>query len=68
MRSTRHDGEHVTTTGRQSVDELASYLAYALRILKNCDLPCEGITTPVACGNKVKTKLPLAVFEAVRDV
>ena len=30
----------------KSVDELASYLAYALRILKNCDLPCEGITTP----------------------
>lgn len=52
----------------QSVDELASYLAYALRILKNCDLPCEGITTPGGFGNKVKTKLPLAVFEAVRDV
>ena len=31
----------------KSVDEIASYLAYALRILKNCDLPCEGITTPV---------------------
>lgn len=52
----------------KSVDELASYLAYALRILKNCDLPCEGITTPGGFGNKVKTKLPLAVFEAVRDV
>lgn len=52
----------------KSVDELASYLAYALRILKNCDLPCEGITTPGGFGNKVKDKLPLAVFEAVRDV
>lgn len=52
----------------KSVDELASYLAYALRILKNCDLPCEGITTPGGFGNKVKSKLPLAVFEAVRDV
>ncbi len=52
----------------KSVDELASYLAYALRILKNCDLPCEGITTPGGFGNKVKNKLPLAVFEAVRDV
>lgn len=52
----------------KSVDELASYLAYALRILKNCDLPCEGITTPGGFGNRVKDKLPLAVFEAVRDV
>ncbi len=51
-----------------SVDYLASYLAYALQILKNCDLPCEGITTPGGFGNKVKEKLPLAVFEAVRDV
>jgi hypothetical protein len=51
-----------------SVDELTSYLAYALRILKNCDLPCEGITTPGGFGNRVKDKLPLAVHEAVRDV
>jgi hypothetical protein len=51
-----------------SVDYLASYLAYALQILKNCDLPCEGITTPGGFGNQVKAKLPLAVFEAVRDV
>lgn len=51
-----------------SVDYLASYLAYALRILKNCDLPCEGITTPGGFGNRVKEKLPLAVFQAVRDV
>lgn len=51
-----------------SVDYLASYLAYALRILKNCDLPCEGITTPGGFGNRVKDKLPAAVFEAVRDV
>ncbi|MEZ5939992.1 MAG: hypothetical protein R3C18_01285 [Planctomycetaceae bacterium] len=52
----------------KSVDELANYLAYALRILKNCELPCEGITTPGGFGNRVKTKLPQAVFEAVRDV
>ena len=51
-----------------SVDYLASYLAYALRILKNCELPCEGITTPGGFGNRVKEKLPQAVFEAVRDV
>ncbi len=51
-----------------SVDQLAAYLAYALRILKNCGLPCEGITTPGGFGSKVKTELSLAVFEAVRDV
>jgi hypothetical protein len=52
----------------KSVDELASYLAYALRILKNCGLPCEGITTPGGFGNRVKDKLPIAVHQAVRDV
>lgn len=51
-----------------SVDYLASYLAYALRILKNCDLPCEGITTPGGFGTRVREKLPHATFEAVRDV
>ncbi len=51
-----------------SVDELAAYLAYALQILKNCDLPCEGITTPGGFGNRVKDKLPLAVHQAVREV
>jgi hypothetical protein len=51
-----------------SVDELASYIAYALKVLKNCGLPCEGITTPGGFGNRVKDKLPLAVHQAVRDV
>jgi hypothetical protein len=53
---------------KKSVDELAAYIAYALRILKNCGLPCEGITTPGGFGNLVKSELSLAVFEAVRDV
>lgn len=52
----------------KSVDELAAYLAYALQILKNCDLPCEGITTPGGFGNRVKSELSLAVQQAVRDV
>lgn len=51
-----------------SVDYLASYLAYSLQILENCDLPCEGITTPGGFGNRVKTKLPVAVRESVQDV
>jgi hypothetical protein len=51
-----------------SVDELASYIAYALSVLKNCELPCEGITTPGGFGNRVMDKLPQAVHQAVRDV
>ncbi|MCA9051297.1 MAG: hypothetical protein KDA89_21315, partial [Planctomycetaceae bacterium] len=51
-----------------SADELAEYLAYALRILRNCDLPCEGITTPGGFGNRVKSELSLAVQQAVTDV
>src|SRR5207237_838434 len=39
------------TTGK-SADEIADYIAYALRILKNVDLPCEGITTPGGFGTK----------------
>jgi len=53
---------------RKSADELAAYLAYALRILKNCDLPCEGITTPGGFGSRVKSELSLAVGQAVREV
>lgn len=53
---------------KKSADELAAYLAYALRILKNCELPCEGITTPGGFGNLVKSELSLAVQQAVRDV
>jgi hypothetical protein len=53
---------------KKSVDELAAYLAYALRILKNCDLPCEGVTTPGGFGNLVKPELSLAVQQSVRDV
>ncbi len=53
---------------KKSVDHLAAYLAYALRILKNCDLPCEGITTPGGFGGMVKNELSLAVQESVRDV
>ncbi len=51
-----------------SVDELATYIAFALKILKNCDLPCDGITTPGGFGNAVKNKLPIAVHQAVKEV
>lgn len=55
------------TTGR-SVDEIASYMAYALQILKNVGLPCEGITTPGGFGNRARPQLAQATLEAVRAV
>ena len=55
------------TTGR-SADEIANYLAYALNILKNAGLPCEGITTPGGFGNKALPQLAQATLQSVRDV
>lgn len=55
------------TTGK-SVDELAAYHAYALQILKNIDLPCEGLTTPGGYGGKALPELAQATLESVRDV
>lgn len=55
------------TTGR-SVDEIAEYQAYALRILKNVGLPCEGVTTPGGFGNKALVQLSQATLQSVRDV
>ena len=53
---------------KKSVDELAAYLAYALKILKNCGFHCDGITTPGGFGNFVKPELSLAVEQSVKDV
>jgi len=55
-------------TDGKSVQELADYMAYALRILKNVDLPCEGITTPGGFGNRVLPQLAQAALEACRDI
>lgn len=54
-------------TGR-SADELADYMRYALQILKNIGLPCEGITTPGGFGSKARPQLAQATFESVRNV
>ena len=52
----------------KSADELADYLSYALTILKNVGLPCEGVTTPGGFGNKVMPALARATLESVRGV
>lgn len=54
-------------TGR-STDELASYMAYALKILKNIGLPCEGVTTPGGFASKARPQLAEGTFQSVRDV
>lgn len=55
------------TTGR-SADEIAAYMAYALRILKEVGLPCDGVTTPGGFGNRALPQLSQASGEALRDV
>jgi hypothetical protein len=55
------------TTGR-SADEIGSYMAYALRILKEAGLPCEGITTPGGFGNRALPELAQATLQSVREV
>lgn len=42
---------------KKSVDEMAAYIAYALQILKNAEIPCEAMTTPGGFGNKSKSEL-----------
>lgn len=54
--------------GGRSVDEIADYMSYALTILKNIGLPCEGVTTPGGFGSDARPQLAQATFEACRDV
>ncbi len=55
------------TTGR-SADEIAAYMVYALKILKEVGMPVSGITTPGGFGNRALPQLSVASFQAVRDV
>jgi hypothetical protein len=52
----------------RSTDELADYLSYALRLLKNVGLPCEGVTTPGGFGSRALPELAQATLESCRDV
>jgi hypothetical protein len=52
----------------KSADELAGYIAYALRILKNCGFSCEGVTSPGGFGNGAESAYALAAQQAVADV
>ncbi len=52
----------------KSADELAAYQAYALAVLKEAGLPCEGITTPGGYGSRNQDNLARGTLDAVKDV
>jgi len=68
----RKDGSYWMENGGwdngRSLDEIAGYLAYALQLIKNLDLPCEGFTTPGGFGNGVKSILSQGAIQAIRGV
>ena len=66
-RDLRHMENWEFSVGK-SADELADYLSYALNILKNVGLPCEGVTTPGGFGSRVMPALARATLESVRSV
>jgi hypothetical protein len=53
---------------KKSADELAAYQVYALNILKEAGLPCEGLTTPGGYGGQNQNNLALGSLDALRDV
>jgi len=52
----------------KSADELAAYQAYALEILKEAGLHCDGLTTPGGYGGRNQNNLALGTMDAVRHV
>jgi len=52
----------------RSADELASYQAYALQILKEAGLTCEGITTPGGYGERNQANLAKGTLQSVKNV
>lgn len=52
----------------KSADQLADYMSYALRILKDVGMPCTGITTPGGFGIRVLPELAEATLQSCRDV
>jgi hypothetical protein len=52
----------------KSADELAAYQTYALNILKEAGLPCEGLTTPGGYGGRNQENLALSTMQAIQEV
>lgn len=55
-------------TQGKSADQIGEYIAYALRVLKNAGLSCEGVTTPGGFGNDALPELAQGTLLACRDV
>ncbi|MBN1417356.1 MAG: hypothetical protein JXP34_01190 [Planctomycetes bacterium] len=55
-------------TRGKSADEIGAYIAYALRILKNAGIECEGMTTPGGFGNNARAALAQGTLQACRSV
>lgn len=68
----REDGSYWMENGGwcagRSQDEISAYIAYALQLIKNLDLPCDGFTTPGGFGNPAKDLLSKGGVEAIRSV
>ena len=52
----------------KSADQLADYIGFALKILKNAGISCDGITTPGGFGTRALPALSRGTLEACRDV
>lgn len=55
-------------TAGKSVDQIANYVAYGLRILREAGLNCEGVTSPGGFGNGALPEYAQSVDQAVRHV
>lgn len=68
----RADGSYWMENGGwcegKSADEIGEYIAYALQILKNVDLPCQGFTTPGGFGSPAMENLEIGGMQALRSV
>jgi hypothetical protein len=53
---------------KKSADELAAYQVYALTILKEAGLTCEGLTSPGGYGMRNQNNFALGTFDALREV
>jgi hypothetical protein len=52
----------------KSADELAAYQTYALKILEEAGLPCEGLTTPGGYGGRNQDNLAMSTLQSVQEV
>ncbi|MCB0689580.1 MAG: hypothetical protein KDC53_23735, partial [Saprospiraceae bacterium] len=52
----------------KSADELGEYIGYALQVLKDAGLHCDGVTTPGGFGSRNIPNLARGTQMAVRDV